>query len=169
MMYLLELLFPDLSTKAPGLWLAIAVACAVCYVLYVIGLWKVFVKAGIAGWKSLIPIYNVYLQFTICWSPKAFINVVLYMIIGSIAEYYLAQQPEGVLAVMLTISVIGCLLYRIFLQVTLYQKLSAVFGHGVAFGLGLYFLEVIFIIILGFGKSQYQKPAFTPEITPLQR
>lgn len=31
----------------------------VSYVLIVIGWWKIFTKAGEAGWKSLIPFYNV--------------------------------------------------------------------------------------------------------------
>ena len=30
----------------------------VSYVLIVIGWWKIFTKAGEAGWKSLIPFYN---------------------------------------------------------------------------------------------------------------
>ena len=32
----------------------------VLYVLLIIGMWKVFEKAGVAGWKSLIPFYNIF-------------------------------------------------------------------------------------------------------------
>lgn len=32
----------------------------IIYVLYIIGFWKTFVKAGIPGWHSIIPILNVY-------------------------------------------------------------------------------------------------------------
>ena len=32
-----------------------------------IALWKVFEKAGEAGWKSLIPFYNLYSTFKIAW------------------------------------------------------------------------------------------------------
>ena len=38
---------------------------AIIYILEIIGMWKMFVKAGIAGWKSLIPIYNLVLLFKI--------------------------------------------------------------------------------------------------------
>ena len=35
------------------------ISLAIC-VLAIAGMWKVFVKAGIPGWHSLIPILNVY-------------------------------------------------------------------------------------------------------------
>lgn len=34
------------------------------YVLQIIGWWKIFTKAGEAGWKSLIPLYNLYISCT---------------------------------------------------------------------------------------------------------
>lgn len=30
------------------------------YVVYVIGLWKLFKKAGKQGWEAIIPFYNTY-------------------------------------------------------------------------------------------------------------
>ena len=36
----------------------------VLYVLLIIGMWKVFEKAGVAGWKSLIPFYNIFVLIT---------------------------------------------------------------------------------------------------------
>lgn len=35
------------------------------------------------------------------------------------------------------------------------HKLSKAFGHGIGFTLGLIFLSPIFMLILGFGNSQY--------------
>ncbi len=34
-------------------------------VFLIVGLWKMFEKAGEAGWKSLIPFYNTYIMFRI--------------------------------------------------------------------------------------------------------
>lgn len=34
-------------------------------ILLVVAYWKMFTKAGVAGWKSLIPLYNVYIAFKI--------------------------------------------------------------------------------------------------------
>jgi signal peptidase I len=36
---------------------------------FVAGLWMVFVKAGLAGWKSLVPVYNIYLWTRIINKP----------------------------------------------------------------------------------------------------
>ena len=38
---------------------------AIVYIITIVGWWKVFKKAGVAGWKSLIPIYNQYLAYKI--------------------------------------------------------------------------------------------------------
>lgn len=34
----------------------------VIYIILVAGMWKMFEKAGIDGWKAIIPIYNIYLE-----------------------------------------------------------------------------------------------------------
>lgn len=49
-----------------------SVLAFVWYVLYVIGLWKMFEKAGEAGWKSIIPVYNIYIEYKICWQTNMF-------------------------------------------------------------------------------------------------
>lgn len=36
-------------------------------IVFVVGMWKMFVKAGEAGWASIIPIYNIYVLFKITW------------------------------------------------------------------------------------------------------
>ena len=50
-------------------------------VLVIIGLWKIFTKAGEKGWKSLIPIYNVYILFKI--SGRKFVP----FLVGTILLY----------------------------------------------------------------------------------
>lgn len=34
----------------------------IIYIILVAGMWKMFEKAGIDGWKAIIPIYNIYLE-----------------------------------------------------------------------------------------------------------
>lgn len=41
------------------------------YVLQIIGWWKIFTKAGEAGWKSLIPLYNLYILYNISCTKSA--------------------------------------------------------------------------------------------------
>ena len=58
------------------------------YVLQIIGWWKIFTKAGEAGWKSLIPLYNLYILYKIRWESKYFwyllLTVVASGVVGAI-------------------------------------------------------------------------------------
>ena len=51
----------------------------IIYVILVAGMWKMFEKAGIAGWKAIIPIYNIYLE-TVYNAKKEWWYVILYFI-----------------------------------------------------------------------------------------
>lgn len=96
-----------------------------CVVLLVVAEWKIFKKAGQEGWKSIIPIYNVYTMLQI-----------------------LNMEP---LLCLLTI-VPGAFF---FLNIVMCVKLAKSFGKGVGFAIGLILLGPIFMMILGFGNSKY--------------
>lgn len=87
--------------------------------------WKIFVKAGQPGWASLVPLYNVYIQYKITWG-------------------------EGVWCLLLLIP-----FARWVVAIITCVKMSQVFGKGTAFALGLIFLRPIFVLILAFDRSQY--------------
>ena len=53
-----------------GLIMSFFFIAVIWYVLCLISRWKVFDKAGIAGWKSLIPIYSDYCTFKIADTRK---------------------------------------------------------------------------------------------------
>jgi hypothetical protein len=99
-------------------WLAIVV-------LAIIGLWKVFAKAGKPGWGCLIPIYNIILLLDIAGRPIWWI--ILFFI------------P--------LVNIIVCIIVPI--------DVARNFGKGTGFGLGLAFLGFIFYPILGFSDAQY--------------
>jgi Family of unknown function (DUF5684) len=98
-------------------------------VLYIVGGWKVFEKAGEAGWKFIIPIYNLYILLKIVGRPGWWL--ILYFI------------P----------------FVNIVILIIVWVDLSKSFGHGVGFALGLIFLPYIFLLILGFGSDRYLGPA----------
>ena len=50
-------------------------------VLPYIGLWKLFEKAGEAGWQAIIPIYNIYVMIKLCGRPAWWL---IFMIIPAI-------------------------------------------------------------------------------------
>ena len=102
-------------------------------IVSLIGMWKVFTKAGEAGWKCLIPIYNM---------------VILFKIAGI--------SPWFVLGYLATIiPVVG---YLVAIGITIYAmiNLAKSFGKSGGFAVGLILLEPIFICILGFGSAEYQ-------------
>ena len=100
------------------------ITTVVC-VFLLASLWVVFTKAGVAGWKCLIPVYNSYLLYKIAWGN------------GWLFLLSLIPFVNFVVAII-------CM-----------HKLSKAFGHGVGFTLGLLCLPYVFYPILAFGKSQY--------------
>lgn len=102
-------------------------------VLGIVGFWKVFTKAGEAGWKSIIPFYNVYTLLKIVGRPGwwlilffiPFVNFIIWIIVA--------------------------------------LDLAKSFGKGTGFGVGLIFLGFIFMLILGFGDAKYVGPGGNPQ------
>jgi hypothetical protein len=97
-------------------------------VLVIIGWWKIFEKAGEAGWKAIIPIYNIYVLLRIVGRPG-------WMVIGFLIPFV-----------------------NVILGVIVMGDLAKSFGKGFGFVLGLIFLTPIFAIILGFGSATYLGP-----------
>ena len=116
-----------------GFMAAYSVVILIIGIVSLIGMWKVFTKAGEAGWKCLIPIYNM---------------VILFKIAGI--------SPWFVLGYLATIiPVVG---YLVAIGITIYAmiNLAKSFGKSGGFAVGLILLEPIFIFILGFGSAEYQ-------------
>ena len=100
------------------------------YLVFIIaviaGWWMMFEKAGEAGWKSIIPIYNV---------------IVLLKIVGR----------EWWWVLLMLIPFVGFIIWII-----VALDLAKAFGRGTGFGIGLIFLTPIFSLILGFGSDTYK-------------
>lgn len=115
-------LFAVMMSMLAGMWLFMLA----WYVLQVIAQWKIFTKAGEAGWKSIIPIYNM---------------IVLLKIVGMSPWFILINLIPGA----------GTLVYSVMVSL----KLAKVYGKSTGFAVGLIFLGPIFYLILGFGKDEY--------------
>jgi hypothetical protein len=94
-------------------------------VAVIVGLWKVFMKAGQPGWGCIIPIFNLYCLTKIAGKPGWWL--LLYFI-------------PFVNVVILLLTSLG---------------VSRNFGKSDAFAVGLFFLPFIFYPILGFGDASY--------------
>ena len=132
-----------------GIYLVVALGW---WILQIIANWRIFTKAGEAGWKSIIPVYGDYVSYKIAWQPSYFWLVFILGIISSIVSGM--ADPDGMNAtILLIVSLIRIILAII--GVIYSVKLSRAFGHGIGFAIGLIFLQPIFMLILGFGNDPY--------------
>ena len=105
--------------------------CGIGLIICVLGLVsmaKIFKKAGKPGWAALVPFYNLYVLFDIAW--------------GKGLMFLLTLIPLANLIVM----------------IILWAELAKAFGKRGGFAVGLVFLNLIFMCILGFGKAEYAGP-----------
>ena len=136
-----------------GLGMAAIIVCLVIGILSIIAMWRIFTKAGEAGWKSLIPIYNVYILFKI--AGRSFWKYFLIVLGSSILSSIATSVGGGALATILSIAAFALAIWGIVEAILALHGLSKNFGHGAGFTVGLIFLNTIFMMILGFGSSQY--------------
>ena len=98
-------------------------------VLYIVGMWKVFEKAGKPGWAAIIPIYNLIVLLEIVGKPMIW---VLWLLIPCVNFVFL---------------------------IWLINLTSKSFGKSEGFTVGLVILPFIFWPILGFGDAKYLGPS----------
>lgn len=113
---------------ASGVSAVYTIISLVIAVLTLVAMWKIFVKAGKAGWKCLIPFYNTYCLYDIAWG-------------------------NGWLFLLMFVPCVN-----VVVGIMMLFKLAKAFGQGTGFGFGLLFLNTIFILILGFGSAEYVGP-----------
>lgn len=130
-----------------GFQLSYVLITLVLLVLVVIANWKLFTKAGEAGWKSIIPIYGTYTGYKICWKTSMF----WIMIIATCVGAWLSEMSSPLPLLGWVIGVIASLINLVRMY-----KLSKSFGHGIGFTIGLVLLYPLFALILAFGGSSYQ-------------
>jgi hypothetical protein len=103
-------------------WLIVAV-------VVIIGMWKVFTKAGQPGWAAIIPIFNFYILCKVAGRPGWWLLLMLIPFVNFI------------------------------IWIILSLDLAKKFGKGAGFGIGIALLSFIFLPVLGFGDAQYQGTA----------
>jgi hypothetical protein len=104
----------------------LVVVYLILFVVWVVGLWKTFEKAGEPGWAGIIPIYNFIVLLRIAGRPLWWIvlmlipcvNIIVYVIVG--------------------------------------LDVARNFGRTPGFGVGLGLLPFVFYPILGFGDARYE-------------
>ena len=103
-------------------------------------LWKIYAKAGEAGWKSLIPIYNTVVFLRITGRPWWWMFMLIIPIVN------------------------------LFFFIALCIDLARAFGKGGGYAAGLLLLTPIYLMALGFGQAQYARSRpkkLSPELARL--
>ena len=54
-------------------------AALIWFALTILANWLMFMKAGEAGWKSIIPVYNTYTAYKIAWTPNYCFGFISYL------------------------------------------------------------------------------------------
>ena len=152
-----------------------------------IGMWKVFAKAGQPGWAVLIPVYNFIILLRIAGLPWYWVFPTLIVLISTLGLIAYLAWLGLVLGVLWSFPVAGFLFSpqameaaangERFLELALiagfgmilvaagvvwvHHRISTRFGQGVGYTIGLTLLGPIFWLILGFGSAKYvgEQPA----------
>ena len=117
---------------SPGQTAASVVIGIIFCILGIVVFWKIFTKAGEAGWKSIVPFLNLYTLVKIA-------------------------DGKGIKFLLFLIPIVN-----VIFGFMLYIRLAKAFGKSTGFGIGLIFLNFIFVLILAFGDAQYIGPRGIP-------
>lgn len=110
---------------SPTFGIGVLVGAMLFLLVIIASCWKMYEKAGVAGWKAIVPFYNMYVLVQIAGKPWWWFLLMFVPVVG------------------IVIALLVCL------------SLAERFGKGTLFGIGLFFLGFIFIPILAFGKARY--------------
>lgn len=119
-------LFAASDSSGGGAALVILLILFAAWIFVIIGWWKVFEKAGEAGWKAIIPIWNGIVLLRIAGRPWWWILLLLIPVLN------------------------------IVFVIIVMNDLARSFGKSALFTLGLVLFNPLFMMILGFGAARYQ-------------
>jgi hypothetical protein len=126
------------ATAASGIMAFLMSCCCPLVVILVmivptiLGMWKVFEKAGEPGWAAIVPVYN-------------------YMVLAKIGG---RDQIHGLLVLLPIVGIIFAIL--------ILMDVMKCFGKDVAYAIGVLFLPFVFWPMLGYSDAQYQRPIGPP-------
>ena len=146
------------------------------FILTIIGLWNMYIKAGEPGWAALIPFYRTYVLYKISDMKKLFwlhlgciiASMVVFIftfvsfwslfissISGGFSESDVMTWLSGMFVAWFVVMV--CAIISLVLRIMNVIKLTGVFNLSGGYAVGLFFLPAIFYMILGLSKNIYYK------------
>ena len=139
-----------------GMYCAMILATLAIVIVTIVATWRIFTKAGIPGWLSLVPIYNTYVMYKRFWSVGAFKRLVAWYVLSWILSMVTELVPfSNAVYLVLIIASIVLSLCCLINTLGLHWRLAKSFDRGFGFALGLTFLTPFFHWILGLGDCDY--------------
>lgn len=120
-------------------------------IIQIIGVWKMYKKAGIPGWHSLIPILNIYdwlrmAGYNVVWSLIGSVGTILGIIFVVVES---ASNNENTMAVSVVLMVILGIIAAV-LQIMGCFKMAKRFGQGIGIGFLFLLFAPIMCMVAGF-------------------
>lgn len=139
----------SLSGDGAGIFMAIffvfLLIAIIIGILTIVGLWKMFTKAGKPGWAAIVPIYNMVIMFEIVGRPGWWVLLLFIPVVNVVIACVLAID------------------------------LARSYGKSTVFGVLTFLFPPIMYMILGFDSSTYVGPVAStdggvaqPPMTPQQ-
>lgn len=130
--------------KSIIIFLIVTAAVAVSYVIFSIAQSKILKKAGLPGWMGFVPYLSTVKLFDICWKVKYGLITLIILTFSSFFSFLFFGIPTAIMNV-----------YSVVLYVNMCLRLAKSFGKSGGFAAGLIILPFVFLMILGFDKSEY--------------
>ena len=117
--------------------------------LNLIGMYRIFQKMGMPGWKGLIPLYNTFHLYSLLWDRKFF-----WLELVSTLCLSIPTNEESPLFLSLFVTAMSVV--SLVLTIKLYIRLAHAFGKGTGFGVLTFFFAPICLAVLGFSSAEYE-------------
>ena len=120
------------------------------FIMSAVGKWLILKKAGRPGWHGLIPVLNMYDEYSVCWKGWMIIPAGILFMIG------VACSPDVIgdniiFAMISEVALLGYLAIRFIEN----MKLAKAFGKGPLFGIFLFLFDRLGSLCLGLSSSEY--------------
>ena len=125
----------------------ISIGHILCFFVSALGYYKIFQKAGEAGWKAFIPYYSDFVRFKLVWNVKPFWII----LISSLLIYFLPGSDYLITG----LTIWACMIIELVLNIKRDIRVAKSFGKGKGWGVLLFFFPFIISLILGYGKAEY--------------
>ena len=127
----------------------ILVLSLLCYVMYAVGVYKLFEKAEEKGWYAFIPILNDYTLYKISWNPSMYLP---YIVLSVMVQYNKDKGNSNIFT-----WIIAAALFIV--EVMFVDRLAKAYGRdNIWFKIGLFLFQPIFMMILGLSDAEYLGP-----------